>query len=69
MTQKMNNDLCTPATTENGTDITIKDRQNEYINNNLSLCEINCNFSEYDNQKEKVTCECLIKFKLPIISE
>ena len=62
-------DLCNTYTTENGTDITLTDRQNEYINNNLSLCENECKYNGYDNRKQKISCECLIKIKLPIISE
>ena len=41
-------DSCYSYTTENGTDIILKDRQKEFSNNNLSLCENNCSFSEYD---------------------
>ena len=36
------NDKCYAYTTEMGTDITLKDRRNEYQNNNMSLCEYNC---------------------------
>ena len=36
-------DICSTFTTDDDTDITIKDRINEFINNNLSLCENGCN--------------------------
>ena len=62
-------DICITGTSKDRTDITLKDRQNEYIDNNLSLCEVNCSFSGYDNQQKKVSCDCLIKIKLPFISE
>ena len=63
------NDLCFPYTTENGTDITLQDRQNEYVDRNLSLCESDCDYSDYNNNTEKVTCQCLIKIQFPFLSE
>ena len=66
---KFYNDICSTYTTEVGTDITLDDRQNEFINNNLSLCEFGCKFIDYDYRVKKVNCECLTKIELPIISE
>ena len=63
------NDICYAYTTENKTDIIIKDRRAEFINNNLSLCESNCNFNGYNNKTKNVECNCPIKIKLPLISE
>ena len=37
--------ICSKATSESGTDISLKDRRNEYVYNNMSLCEENCNVS------------------------
>ena len=62
-------DICRTYTTEFQTDITIKDRQKEYINKNLSLCEEDCTYNNYDIETKKVTCECYIKVSFPIISE
>ena len=39
------NDICFKTTTESGTDISLKDRRNEFVDNNLALCEENCNLS------------------------
>ena len=63
------NDICYTYTTENKTDIIIKDRRAEYINNNLSLCESNCEFNGYNNKTKNVECNCPIKIKLPLITE
>ena len=63
------NDLCYPYTSENNTDITIKDRQNEFINNNWSLCEINCEYNGYDDETKYSHCECQVKISLPLISD
>ena len=63
------NDICFPYTTKNKTDITIKDKRNEYKNNNLSLCESNCNYIDYNSTTKNVLCKCNIKMKFPLISE
>ena len=63
------NDICYPYTTQNGTDIILKDRRNEYISKNMSLCESNCEYKNYDNITKKVLCNCNIKPKLSLISE
>ena len=63
------NDICFPFTTEYKTDIILSDRWKEYINNNMSLCESNCEFKGYNFDKKEAICECNIKIKLPLISE
>ena len=63
------NDICLPFTTEYKTDIILIDRRNEYINNNMSLCESNCEFTRYNSNKKEAICECSFKIKLPLISE
>ena len=54
------NDICFYYTTENGTDMVLIDRKKEYNMNNISLCEANCNFKEYNSKTKKVLCECNI---------
>ena len=63
------NDRCYRFTTENGTDISNYDRKNEYNQNNLSLCENNCVFKEYNFTLKKVKCECKIKDQLSKFSD
>ena len=62
------NDRCYPYTTEEGTDITIFDRRNEF-NNNMSLCEANCEYNGYNLTTKKVKCECKIKTEFQYISD
>ena len=62
-------DQCIPSTTNNGTDILLNDRQNEYNSNNMSLCESNCTLNGYDTKTKKATCECGIRTKQLVISE
>ena len=63
------NDLCFPYTTENKTDIIIDDRRKEYIKNNLSLCERNCELNNYNSNEKKVKCKCPVKIIFPPIDE
>ena len=62
-------DECYPYTTENGTDILINDRQYEYNDNNMALCENNCSYIGYDKDTKEAKCECLIKLKQIVVSE
>ena len=59
------NDICSKTKSENGTDIILTDRRNEFIENNMSLCDNNCLFIEYDNINKKVKCSCNVK---PLLS-
>ena len=63
------NDKCYAYTTENGTDIILIDRQNEYNDNNLSICENNCVLKGYNIDTKKVSCDCETKSKLCLISD
>ena len=60
---------CIPYTTENGTDILINDRQDEFNNNNLSICENDCSFIKYESETKKSICKCAIKNKQLTVSE
>ena len=53
------NDLCDTYTSENGNDITIYDRKNEY-NEHFYLCPNNCVFIEIDFNNKKSICKCQI---------
>ena len=68
-TSDLYNDLCYTLTTESNTDISLEDRRNEFINKNLSICEEDCQFTEYDKVNKRAICSCYTKIKLPLISE
>ena len=55
------NDICYKTTSESGTDISLKDRRNEFVENNMTLCEENCDLINYNYTNEKVKCSCDIK--------
>ena len=63
------NDECSTSTSEDGTDITLNDRQKEFNENNMSLCENKCNFTDYNISSKKSICMCEIKTKIYTISE
>ena len=47
------NDICYKVTSESGTDIILKDRQYEFVENNMSLCEENCELVNYNDTSKK----------------
>jgi len=62
-------DNCFSYTIENGTDIILSDRQQEFKNNNLSLCENKCNYIGYNQTNKQSTFNCTVKNKIDLISE
>jgi len=60
---------CHSYTTENGTDIPLKDRQKEYKDKNMSLCEYRCKYLGYDVSNKQSSCICEIKNQMETISE
>ena len=63
------NDLCSKTTSNKGTDIILKDRRDNYVNNNMSLCEPDCELIEYNYTTNKSKCSCDIKIKIPLMEE
>ena len=55
------NDICYTATSDNGTDITLNDRKNEFIENNKTVCQEKCVFSAYNYTTKKAKCSCDIE--------
>ena len=58
------NDLCYIYTTKDKTDIILNDRREEFLKNNLTLCENNCQFNGYNSKLHTVNCKCDIKTDL-----
>ena len=63
------NNLCDKTTSDYGTDISLADRKNDFIDNNMTLCEEDCKLSDYNYTTERVKCNCLVKISLPILNE
>ena len=55
------NDICYTTTTEDGTDILLKDRQREFIDQNKMICQEDCGFSEYNYDTSVAKCSCDVK--------
>ena len=62
-------DECNSSSLELDYDMILSDRQNYFIANNLSICENNCVFKEYDTETKKSLCVCNIKTNSSFISE
>ena len=56
------NDICSKTTSSSGTDISLIDRRNEFIDNDMSLCEENCDLIDYNYDTKKSKCSCDIKY-------
>ena len=55
------NDICYTTTSEDGTDITLRDRKKEYANGDKIVCQEDCVFSDYDYNTFKAKCDCKAK--------
>ena len=55
------NNICYTTTSEDGTDISLKDRKTNFIDKNKTICQDDCEFSKYDSDNMKVECSCEIK--------
>ena len=60
-TRKYYNNICYTTTSKDGTDIILKDRQNEFIDKNLIVCQEDCYFSKYNYDTFKAKCICNVK--------
>ena len=52
------NDICYTTTSEDGTDISLKDRQTDYADNDKVVCQDGCDFSGYDYENCIAKCSC-----------
>ena len=55
------NDICYKVNSESGTDISLKDRKKEFIEKNRTICQEDCDFSEYDEVTKRAKCSCKVK--------
>ena len=54
-------DICVPYKSSNGTDVLLTDRVNTYYNNDETICQSNCKFSDYLMDSQYLKCDCDIK--------
>ena len=53
-------DICSTYTSQNGTDMTLTDRRNEFFFNsaNFSLCQTGCELKEFNSFTKYIKCDC-----------
>ena len=66
---KFYTDICYTYTSDNGTDIILIDRQNEFYEKKRNVCEEDCALKGYDKLTGTAECSSEIKLNIPIISE
>ena len=54
-------DICQTATSDSGTDMLLSDRKNEFIDGNKTVCQEECDFSDYIDSIQRANCSCKIK--------
>ena len=54
-------DICTPYKSENGTDVLLSDRIKDFYSVNETMCQANCQYSEYSFESQYLKCECKIE--------
>ena len=52
------NDICYSASSDNGAYISLKDRKKEFVEGNKTVCQEDCEFSEFDYNTKKAKCLC-----------
>ena len=63
------NDICYTYTNENGSDVTLEDRLDEFIRYNRSVCDEDCRLVGVDSTGERAECSCEINFNVPFVSQ
>ena len=63
------NDICCTTTSDDGTDVSLLDRKQNFADNNESLCEEGCVFVKYHYDKDKAECSCKAKTETSLVSE
>ena len=63
------NNICSKTTSDKGTDISLTERKNIFINNNMTLCEEDCDLVDYNYTTEKARCSCFVKISFPFIDD
>ena len=58
------NDLCSPYSSIDNTDVLLKDRKYDFYNSNITLCEDTCEYKEFDINSLKAKCQCKLKTEI-----
>ena len=66
---KFYKDICTPYKSEDGTDIILADRNNDFFAKHEIICQTNCDYSSYSSNSNFVKCTCKVVEKERIEAE
>ena len=66
---KFYKDICTPYKSEDGTDIILADRNNDFFAKHEIVCQANCDYSSYSSNTNFVKCTCNVVEKERIEAE
>ena len=55
------NNICYQSTSESGTDIILNDRKKDFVEGNKTICQDDCDFSDYNKDIQKANCSCDVK--------
>ena len=69
ISSKYYNDICYITAPYSRTDMILKDRRNEFIEKNRTICQYNCIFSEYNYSSHKAKCLCKVEESSASFSE
>ena len=62
------NDICHITDSDSAYDIALPDKKENYVDNNMGICEINCDFIYYNYETHKAICSCGVKTEIPLIN-
>ena len=63
------NDICYVSDSDNGVDMVLSDKKEDFINNNLGICEDGCEIISYNYETKKAVCSCGIKTEIPLMND
>ena len=55
---KFYTDICTPYKSEDGTDVILADRTNDFFAKHEIICQVNCDYSSFNSDSSFVKCKC-----------
>ena len=62
------NDVCSIKDSNDKVDISIPDRRENYVDNNMAVCEPICDFISYNTEDQKAVCSCDVKTVIPLLN-
>ena len=62
------NDMCFTNNSNNGVDMIVEDRRDEFLEKNMSLCENDCILVDIDIEYNKSECKCNVKQEINLFN-